>query len=135
MHFVDALTHVFLKVGPIIAMTDFPSLRKFLLPSFLAVGALTLPMQKAVAQDNKKPDPYTQGARVEKADPYTDGAKSAKFDTYTDGARSSAGSHLVDDKADAYMQGEKIGARDPYTDGAKPGKPDPYTDGSRKRQR
>jgi len=116
-------------------MTNLFSLRKILLPSFLAVGALTLPAQEAIAQQSKSPDPYTQGARIGKADPYTDGAKSEKFDTYTDGAYSTAGSHLVDDKAKAYTQGENNGARDPYTDGAKVGKPDPYTDGSRKTQK
>ncbi|MGT2429062.1 hypothetical protein ACU4HD_10800 [Cupriavidus basilensis] len=75
----------------------------------------------------KKFDPYTDGAKAGKADPYTDGAKSGKFDPYTDGAKQSTQMDLNANQAkpDPYTDGAKTGKFDPYTDGAKAGKPGP----------
>ena len=98
--------------------------------------------------DQKKFDPYTQGAKAgDKFDPYTQGAKAGdKFDPYSQGANKddSAASALnpgaqpanvEKGKYDTYTQGAKAGDKfDPYSQGAKAGgKFDPYSEGANKK--
>ncbi|WP_426397169.1 hypothetical protein ACN9M1_02690 [Ralstonia sp. R-29] len=96
--------------------------------------------------DQKKFDPYTQGAKAgDKFDPYTQGAKAGdKFDPYSQGANKNDSTasalnpgaqpaNVEKGKYDPYTQGAKAGKYDPYTDGAKAGKFDPYSEGANKK--
>ncbi|WP_197326432.1 hypothetical protein [Ralstonia solanacearum] len=108
-----------------------------------AVVAITAGMAHAQT-DDKKFDPYSQGAKAgDKFDPYTQGAKAGdKFDPYTQGADSTANAlnpgaqpaNVEHGKYDPYTQGAKAGDKfDPYSQGAKSGgKFDPYSEGADK---
>ena len=84
------------------------------------VLTLTLLVAAATASglsygQQKKFDPYTDGAKAGKADPYTDGAKTGKFEPYTDGAKQSTQVDLnaTQGKPDPSTAGAKAGTADP----------------------